>query len=235
MIIREDVVIVTKPQLRALGNMIYTGEDRTPCSGMLVDYAAERLAATDGHRAVVLGKSPKACRTVQQRGAFMLGLDAVKAALAVAHASSAIAIWRDDETERVNLSIIPKAFVVGKNFSHRKGSFTDALTSNPRACAEEAKVRQSAKPIDARFPPLHQVIPAGDWQRKTGTAASGFGSDYLADIATIGKSIVSKLAGGATCRVLMPTEKNALGPILFALDDMTLGAYWLYVVMPVRI
>lgn len=225
MIFGRSIVVMSKPQLRALANCM-NPKYSANVSGLFVDVTRARVAASDGYRVIVAGASPTACRGKSAADAFMVPADVVKATLSAAGATDAIGIWLDSN-ERVRVAIVPKGIA--------QHDFIPALKIDAFDCASKATTKLGGEPVRAKFPPFDNVLPAGEWNRKEGTATFGIGSRYLADVNTIGKSIHSQLVGGATARLLLPLVKSPLDPMLIALDDMNLGTYWLYCVMPVRI
>ena len=227
MIFDPHTVVMSKPQLRALSNCV-NPEHSVNVSGLFVDIVRQRVVASDGHRVMVAGSSPEACRGKSHEStAFIVPHATMKAALGAAGAADAICISLDSN-KRVLISIVPKGIAQDK--------FIASLKIDAFDCASKALTTLSAEPVRAKFPPFEQVLPSHeDWRRREGTATFGIGSRYLADVHTIGRSISLQGAGGAVARVLMPTVKNRLGPVLIALDDLKLGTYWLYCVMPLRI
>lgn len=85
--------------------------------------------------------------------------------------------------------------------------------------------------VDAKFPPIEQVIPErlpGNW---SGGAICGFDSTYLARLPVLRKAMSD--GGGKSCQWRMQPPPDALSPTRF---DWTVdGVEALVVIMPVKI
>jgi hypothetical protein len=226
-IFKGSTVILTKWQLVALFEIVYQGEDRENLAGLFVDFGRKRMSATDGHRLVIAGELPVPdLHLPPSETACYLPRAKVEAALKLAKPTSGIVIERLDDEARI--------WIVRKMLY--KGKWAEQFARDPEPYMEEeaTEVVVIDKPKDPRtFPPLQQVTPVLDFSREQGVAVAGFGARYLAAVATIARSIESTIAGGTTCRILMP-KKHPLDPVTFYLDDLTLGAWWVYVIMPHR-
>lgn len=234
MIFRDPIVIFTKWQLAALVEVVYQGDDRSNLTGLFIDFEHKRCAATDGHRLLLAGSLPvpDLHRPPSKRACFV-PRDKLVEALKLARPSAGIVIEQikqplsfDDE---VRISVVPKML--------RKGEWFAPFREDPEPFmeAEDTEVVVVDKPKDPReFPPTQQVTPVLDMTRKQAIGVAGFGARYLSTVASIARSIESTIAGGATCRILMPA-KSPLDPVTFYLDDLKLGAWWVYVIMPHRI
>ncbi len=225
MIFEDGIVVVTKPQLRALAAVIYSGdEERVNISGLSVDLEALRLTATDGHRLLTVGPTTNAVESSSMAG-VVVPCESIQAALRRAKPTSAISFQFDGG--RIAISVIHRAL--------SKEKFTDEMQARPVECAEDAASCEMVKPVPgAAFPAVHNVMPKIDNRREAGAAIMAFGSNYLADLALVGKSIPEQVAGGAVARLHMPKPGCPLDPILFTLDDRILGVFWYYLVMPCR-
>lgn len=227
MIFRDPIAIFSKRQLAVLFECTYSGEDRVNLTGVLVDFKNKRACVTDGHRLLLGGELPIGNLHARRSDRVCyVPREKIETALKLARPTSGIVIEQLDDELRI--SVVPKVLV--------KGRWSAEFRRDPEPFMEEEATEVVAipKPRDPRdFPPLQHVTPKLDLTRKQAVGVAGFGAHYLATVASIARSIDSGLAGGATCRVLMP-EKSPLDPVTFYLDDLTLGAWWVYVVMPHR-
>lgn len=234
MIFTDDTVVMTRSQLVALVEQIYSNDDRPGIGSLFVDPKGRRVAATNGHTALVAAPDEQTARSKRTDAAFAVARSHLVGALKLnTRPTTAFALYLDDD-ETV-ISIIPSAIT--------NGSFRESLVKHPRETARardrlkhsgDDQLHERVSGTSYGFPPIENVIPRFSDREPTAVGCWSCGSDYLAQVASIGRAVGWRMAGGAIARLHPPT-RSAGEPMVITLEDRDFSVFWIYVVMPVKL